>query len=138
MSFSALLLASVAARNNELVGGLVVAGLLAFGREAPRRDRVAAARRAAFAAAVRVVDRIHGDAAVMRPPAHPTLAPGLADRNVHVVRIRNRANGRHAAAVHKPLLARIEAQNHVLLVAADDLGIGAGRARQLAALSDLE
>src|SRR5262249_50620288 len=112
MSSSALLLASVAARNDELVGGLVVAGLLALGREAPRGDRVAAARRAAFAAAVRMIDRVHGDAAVVRAPTQPTLAPGLADRDVHVVRIRDRADGRHAAAVHQALFARVEAQNH--------------------------
>ena len=35
------------------------------------------------------------------------------------------------------LLAGIEPQDHVFLVAADDLGIGAGRARELAALADL-
>ena len=45
---------------------LVLAGLLALGRLAPRRDRVTAARGAAFAAAVRVVDRVHGDAANVR------------------------------------------------------------------------
>ena len=60
-----------------LVGALVLAGLLALGREAPRRDRVAAARGAAFAAAVRVIDRVHGDAAVVRAAAQPALRPAL-------------------------------------------------------------
>ena len=45
--------------------------------------------------------------------------------------------GRHAAAVHQPLLARIEPQDRVALVAADDLGVGAGGARHLAALAGL-
>src|ERR1700694_5447641 len=116
MSSSTLLLASVAARNDELVGGFVVAGLLALGRGTPRRDRVAAARGAAFAATMGVIHRVHGDAAIVRPPTHPALAPGLADRLVHVVRVRDRADGRHAAAMDQPLLARIEPQDHVVLV----------------------
>src|SRR3546814_16688957 len=39
---------------------LVTARLRALGRLAPGGDRMAAARGAAFAAAVRVVDRVHG------------------------------------------------------------------------------
>src|SRR5260221_5303962 len=81
---SLLLLPRVAARDDEFGGGLVLAGLFSLGREAPRRHRVAAARGAAFAAAMRVVDWIHRDAAVVRHAAHPALATGLADRDVHV------------------------------------------------------
>ena len=55
-----------------------------------------------------------------------------------MVGVRHRADGRHAAAVHQALLAGIEPQDHVVLVAADDLRVGAGRARDLAALADLE
>src|SRR6516165_12237128 len=99
---------------------------------------MAAAGRAAFAAAVRVIDRVHSDAAIVRPPAHPALAPGLADRDVHVVGVRDRTNGGHAAAVHQPLFTRVESQDHVVLIAPDDLSVGAGRTRQLAALADLE
>src|SRR6186997_3691943 len=110
------LLASVAAQHDELLGGLVLAGLLALGREAPRCDRMAAAL---GAAAVRVIDRVHGDAAVVRHAALPALAAGLADRGVHVVGIRNRADGREASTMHQPLLGRVEADDDVLLVAAD-------------------
>ena len=117
---------------------LVVAGLLALGREAPRRDRMAAARGAAFAAAMRVIDRVHRDAAIVRTAAHPALAAGLADRDVHVVGVRHRADCRHAPAEHQALLARIEPQDDVVLVAADDLRVGAGRARELPALAELE
>src|ERR1051326_3135429 len=133
-----LLLPRVAARNDELGGRLVPAGLLALGREPPRRDRVPAARGTAFAAAVRMIDRIHGDAAVVRPTVEPARAPGLADADVHVVGIGHRADARHAAAVHQPLLAGIEPEDHVILVAADDLGIGARGACELPALADLE
>src|SRR5690348_891191 len=68
------LLPSVAARDDELGGRLVLAGLLALGREAPRGGRMAAAL---GAPAVRMIDRVHGDAAVVRHAAHPALAPGL-------------------------------------------------------------
>src|ERR1700748_2234682 len=53
-----------------------------------RGNRVAAARGAPFAAAMGVIDRVHGHAAVMRAAAQPALAPGLADRDVHVIGVR--------------------------------------------------
>jgi hypothetical protein len=40
---------------------------------------MAAARGAALATAVRVVDRVHGHAAVVRALAEPAVAAGLAD-----------------------------------------------------------
>src|SRR5258708_27726416 len=119
------LLARVAADHDELGGGLVLAGLLALGREPPWCDRMAAAL---GAPAVRVIDRVHGDAAVVRHAALPALAAGLADRRGHVVGVRPRADGRKAAAVHQALLGRGETQDNVLAVAADGLGGGAGRA----------
>src|SRR5579862_2754283 len=95
-----LLLPRVAARNDELGGGLVGARLLALGREAPGSDGMAAARRAAFAAAKGMIDRIHRDAAIVRHAAEPALAAGLADRGVHLVGIGDGADGRHAAPMH--------------------------------------
>ena len=44
---------------------------------------------------------------------------------------------RDALAVHQALLARVEANDDIALVAADDLRVGAGRARDLAALAEL-
>src|SRR6202012_2334037 len=85
-----LLLPLVAAGENESRGGLVLAGLLALGREAPRRNRGTPAGGAAFAAAVRMVDRVHRDTAVMRLAAEPAVATGLAQRDVHMVRVRHR------------------------------------------------
>src|SRR5262249_23709921 len=69
-------------------------------------------------------------------PAHPAGAAGLADRDIHVVRIGHRADGGEAAAVHHALLGGIEPDDHVLAVAADDLRIGAGGTGDLAALAD--
>src|SRR5436305_12587544 len=99
-----LLLARVAARHDEFLRRLVVAGLLALGGEAPRGDRMTAARGAAFAAAVRVIDRVHRDTAVMRHAPLPALPASLADRDVHVIGVRDRAHRRHAAAEHQALL----------------------------------
>src|ERR1700760_4703900 len=129
MSGVSLLLPLVAADENESVGRLVRTGLLALGRLAPRGHRVAAARGAAFAAAVRMVDRVHDDAAVMRTPAHPAGTAGLADRDVHVIGVRHRTDGAAATAVDQALFARVQPQDDVILVAADDLGVGAGGTR---------
>src|SRR4051812_17784036 len=89
-------------------GPLVGAGLVPLGRHAPGRDRVAAAGRAAFAAAVRVIDRIHDDAAVVRAPAEPARTAGLADLLVLPVRIADRADGRHALGTDHAKLARLQ------------------------------
>src|SRR6516225_3007025 len=90
------------------------------------------------ASAERMVDRVHGLAADMAAPSKPAIAAGLADGDVHVVRIGHRADGGEATAVHHALLAGIEPQDHVFAVAADDLRIGAGGTRDLAALADLD
>src|SRR5579872_7430546 len=119
----ALLLAGMPRGNDEFVGRLVRPRLLALGRLAPRTDRMTTARSAAFAAAVRMVDRVHGDAAIVRTMPEPTVAPGLADRNVHVIRVRHRADRAEALAVDQALLARLQAQDDVTLVATDDLRV---------------
>src|SRR4030088_1908312 len=97
-----------------------------------------AARGAASAAAVRMFYRVHGDAAVMRLAAEPAIATGLADRNIHVIRVRHRADGAGAAAVNEALLARVQANNHVVMVAAAQRAVGAGGTRELTALADLQ
>src|SRR5664279_5362263 len=94
-----LAFARMTAARDEFVGPLVLAGLGALGRLAPRRDRMTAARGAAFAAAERMIDRVHGDAAHRRHAALPAIAAGLADIDVAVVRVRHRTDGRHAVLV---------------------------------------
>src|SRR5258706_8240825 len=96
-----------------------------------------AAGGAAFAAAVRMVDRVHGDAAVVRLAAEPAIATGLADRDIHVIGDGHRADGAGAAAVNQALLAGVQANDHVILVAADELRVGARGTRELAALAAL-
>src|SRR6201995_585350 len=120
MSGVSLLLPLVAADENESVGRLVRPRLLALGRLAPGRHRMPAARGAAFAAAVRMVDRVHRDAAIVGLAAQPAVTAGLADRNVHVVRVGHRADGGGAAAVDETLLSGIQAHDHVILVTTDE------------------
>src|SRR5690242_17848923 len=71
-----LLLAVVTGDHDELVGTLVLARLGALCRLAPRSDPVLAAL---GAAAVRMIDRVHDDAAVVRHAAAPPLTASLAD-----------------------------------------------------------
>src|SRR5690606_9707582 len=61
-----LFLALVARAHDELVGRLVGPCPHALGRLAPGRHRMTAARGAALAAAMRVIDRVHGHAAIVR------------------------------------------------------------------------
>src|SRR3954470_16836094 len=72
------LTAGAAAADDELLRFLVGVPGAALGL-APRRHRMAAAGRLAFAATERMVDRVHGAAAGLRPLALPPVAAGLAD-----------------------------------------------------------
>src|SRR5690606_4857618 len=128
----------VARANDVLVGRLVLAGLVALGALAPRGDRVAATAGAAFAAAVGVVDGVHGHTADRRANAHVTLAAGLAEVLVRMVGVRDRAHRRHAFLADHAKLARREADLRVAAVTANELRVGAGGARQLAALAGLQ
>ena len=127
----------MATAHDQPVRRLVVPGLLALGRLAPRRDRMAAARGAALAAAMRVVDRVHRHAAHRGPAAEPAVSPGLADHDVLLVGVRHRADRRPAFGAHHAQLAGGQPQQRIALVAADQLGIGSGRAGDLAALAGL-
>src|ERR1700727_2742802 len=120
---SASLLAHMARCDDEFVGRLVRPGLLALGRLAPRAHRMPAAGRLTFAAAVWMVDPVHGDAAVMRTMSEPATAPGLADRGIHVVGVRHRADRGEALAMNESLLAGTQTQRHVALIAAHDLRV---------------
>src|SRR6185437_12449233 len=133
-----LLARRVTATDDELVRSLVLAGLLALGGLAPRGHRVAAARGLALAAAVRMIDRVHGNTTHDRPMAEPAGAAGLADHGILVVRVRNRTDGRQALGRDQAQLAGAELELGVAGVLADQLGVGAGGARQLAAAALLQ
>src|SRR5512133_1024063 len=86
--------------DDHFVGPLVVARLVATRRLAPRRHRVTSAGGLAFATAVRVIDRVHGDATVVRALAEPARTAGFADRNILVVEVADLPDGRHAIDDH--------------------------------------
>src|SRR6185503_17789005 len=73
--------------HNEFVCALVVARLVAAGRLAPRSHRVTPAGRFAFTAAMRVIDRVHRNAAIVRAPAEPAASACFAERNVFVIAV---------------------------------------------------
>src|SRR5262245_21786377 len=79
----------VAATDDHAVGALVSARLVALGRRVPRADRVTTTAGAAFAAAVRVVDRVHRDSAHSRADPAPALRTRLAQRTQVVLDVRN-------------------------------------------------
>src|SRR3546814_19319775 len=88
--------------------------------------RMAAARGAAFAAAVRVVDRVHGNAAHRRTLAEPAVATGLAELGVGLVRVRHRADRSHALGAHHAHLPGAESPQPVAGIAAHKLHVGTG------------
>src|SRR5690606_4774131 len=100
-------------------------------------DRMTATGGAAFTTAVRVVDRVHDDAAVMRGLAAPAGATGLAVVDVAVIRVGYGADRREAGRVNQALFAGVQAKDRHALVAADELDEGAGGAGDLAALARL-
>src|SRR3954468_17257040 len=136
---SAALLAAAAPADDVTVGLLALAArAVPDGRHAPGGLRMVAERRGALAAAVRVVDRIHGRATRLRAHAHVALAAGLADRDVLVVGVADDADGRAALAANQPHLAGGEAQRRHALVLCHELGAGAGGAHHLRAAARLE
>src|SRR5271165_1974793 len=100
------MLTLVPAADNQSIRRLVTPGLLALGRLAPRRDRMATARSAAFAATVWMVDGIHRYAAHRRAATQPSVAPSLGNDNVLLIRIRDGANRRAALRAHHAQFAR--------------------------------
>src|SRR5438552_13997506 len=96
-----------------------------------------AARGLALAAAMRVIDRVHRDAAHRRLAAEPAVPAGLADDDVLMIRVRHRADRRAAFGAHHPHLARGHPQQRIALIAADQLDISAGRAGDLTPLARL-
>src|SRR5258708_13791947 len=92
--------------HNELVRALVIARLVATGGLPPRGHRMASAGGLAFAAAVRMVHRVHGHAAVHRLLAQPDVASRFADGNVFVVYVSDLAHGGPTVNPHLARLAR--------------------------------
>src|SRR5439155_4556272 len=96
LSFQSAVRLLTAAVDNESIRTFVISRLIAARRLSPRSHRMTAARSLAFAAAMRMIDRVHGNAAVYRAPSHPTNTSCLAYSDVFVIRIPHLSDGRHA------------------------------------------
>src|SRR4249919_3112848 len=112
--------------NNEPIGCLPVPSLVTLGRLAPRRHRVTTTRGLAFAAAQRMIDRIHRDAADVRSLAEPSAPAGLPDRHVLVIDVADLTHRRQALDVDLADLAGGHLDRRILAFLRDDLD---GRAR---------
>src|SRR6185295_15036610 len=129
----------LAPAHDECVGALVLARLLALGVPAPGRYRVRVALAgAAFAAAVRMVDRVHDDTSHRRADAAPAFGARLAVAAQVVLVVADLADRRAAVDADLAGLSGLEPQDRVARLAARELGGGAGGARDLAALAGLQ
>src|SRR5579859_1740181 len=86
---------------------------------------------------MRMVDRVHRHAAVMRLATQPARPAGLAKIDVLLIRVGHGTDGRHAFGAHDANLARRQAELGVALILADQLDIGTGGTGDLTALADL-
>src|SRR4051812_19231708 len=131
------LTAGAAAADDELLRFLVGVPGAAF-RLAPRRHRMAAAGRLAFAAAQRMVDRVHGDASRLRALALPAVAAGLTDLDQVGFRVADLAHGPAAVDRHAAHLGARQAQRGEVAFLGDQLDAHPRAPGELAALARLE
>src|SRR5688572_12348173 len=118
----------LAAADDVLIRRLVLTSFIALGRLAPRGNRVTAARGTAFAAAQRVIDRVHSHAADMRALAQPARTACFAGALVHVVRVGHGTDRGDAFLTHDAQLARRQLDLGIALITANQLPVGAGSA----------
>src|SRR3989338_2758704 len=104
-------------------------------RHTPRADRVAAGGSLAFAAAMRVIDRVHDHATNSRPDAAPAHRTSFTNRAQAVLRITHLTQSRLTIDMHLANLAGAQAQLRVGAFTRQKLHGCAGRARQLCALT---
>src|SRR5687767_13158073 len=88
--------------HNHFLSALVVTRLVAASRLPPGRYWIAAARSFSFTAAMRVIDRIHRDAAYVRSNSLPASATGFAERNVLVLDVADLSDSRATLNRHAP------------------------------------
>src|SRR5438093_11495598 len=124
--------------DDELRRSLVSPRLVALGRLTPGTDRMASAGSFSLTAAKVVIDRVHGDAAVVRHLSHVAFAAGFADRNVFVLEVSDLTDRGVAARVYFAHLARWKSQRRPLAFARHGLRAGAGGTRHLPALPFLQ
>src|SRR6266508_1612059 len=116
---------------------LVLACLVALGQHPPWTHRMLPRRGLSLTAAMRVVDRIHRDAAHGGSHAAPAHAPGLADRFQAMLLVADFADRRAAFDVHFANLPGTQAHLGVAPLAGEQLHRSLCRARKLRAPAGL-
>src|ERR1700722_13106920 len=114
---------------------LVTACLFAHRHLTPRRGGPPSRGRPRYAAAVRIVDRVHRDAAHRRTLAEMALAAGFADHFVLVIEVAELTDGRAANHLNLAHFARRHADLRVLAFFGHQLRRRSGRAHELAAFT---
>src|SRR5687767_11514802 len=115
-------------------GALVAPGAVALRRLAPGVDRHPAFAGLSFTTTVRVVDRVHGDAANRRPDSAPARCAGLADLPQIVLFVADFTHRRSALDVDLADLTRTQPDLGVSALARQQLCRTAGRPRDLSTL----
>src|SRR5262245_47312800 len=115
--------------HDELVAQLRLAGLESLADLPPRRAGMPPAGGLAFAAAHRVVDRVHRHAPDARQAPQPAGAPGLAERDVLVIQVAHLPDHRAAVDVKAPHRTRRQPELRVVAVLRHELAERARRAR---------
>src|SRR5580658_2211598 len=124
--------------HDPLIRSLVVARLESARRLAPGRHRMPAAGRLAFAAAMRVIHRVHRHAAIMRLFSKPARLPCFAVRFVLVLYIPYLADGGHAFHRHAANFTGGQLQQGDSSFARNQLGLRTRRTRHLRTLARTE
>src|SRR5690625_1383137 len=135
---SLLLLARMARAQDIFRRGLVLPRPHALGRLAPGRDRMAATAGPALTTTMRVIDRVHRDAANRRTRTQKAHPARLAEILVRIVGVRDRTDRRHAFLAHDPKLSRGKPKLRISAIAADKLRIAAGSPCNLTATAGLQ
>src|ERR1700758_4445469 len=121
--------------NNEPVRPLIFSGLSTLSALAPRSHRMTPAGGTAFAASMRMVNRVHRNTAHTRTDTLPAAAACLADHFVLVIGVGNSPNRRHAFAAYDTHFAGAHFNLHIAGILTYQLRISTCSAGNLAALT---
>src|SRR2546422_669399 len=95
-------------------------------------------RRLTFTTAMWMVDRVHGDAAVMRTLSYPARASCFAPGHVFMIRVANLPDGRKTILQNFSRLARGQLDQRIVAFLRDQLRRTTRRTNHLRALARLQ
>src|SRR4030067_878819 len=118
-----------------LIGLRAPSCLVSFCGHTPGACRMVSALAPALAAAVRMIDRVHGHASDPRAPAEPACPAGLAECDILMVGVAELADSGVAFLQYEPDLAGRKLERGVLAFLGHELRVSAGASHYLAALA---